>query len=57
MDDDSAYTEEEMIADLEYILKKLDKTEDDWKTIMNAPCQTEDDCKNNKKTRELNCTP
>ena len=49
MNDNSIYTEEEMIQDRDYILKKLDITIKEWNFIMQAPCKTEDDYKNNKK--------
>lgn len=52
MEDQSAYTEEEMLVDRDYILKKLDITLDEWKQIMKAPCKNEDDYKNNKKILE-----
>lgn len=48
MDDQSAYTESEMLEDRDYILKKLDITLDEWDQIMNAPCKSEDDYKNYK---------
>lgn len=49
MEDNSAYTKEEMLEDLDYILKKLDISYDEWNAIMLAPCKTEDDYKNDKK--------
>lgn len=49
MEDNSAYTKEEMLEDLDYILKKLDISYDEWDAIMLAPCKTEDDYKNDKK--------
>ena len=49
MDDESAYPESKMLDDLEYILKKLDITNEEWEEIMKAPNKTEDDYKNSKK--------
>ena len=49
MEDNSLYTEEEMLQDRDYILKKLDITLEEWRTIMQGPCKTENDYKNNKK--------
>jgi N-acetyl sugar amidotransferase len=53
MNDSSAYTEEEMLEDRDYILKKLDISQKEWDEIMRAPCKTEDDYKNYKKTMSL----
>lgn len=52
MEDDSAYTEEEMLEDRDYILKKLDISMEEWEEIMKAPCKSEDDYKNYKRTME-----
>lgn len=52
MADSSGYTEEEMIEDRDYILKKLDISSEEWEGIMNAPCKTEDDYRNYKRTME-----
>ena len=52
MEDTSAYTEAEMLEDRDYILKKLDISPEEWEEIMNAPCKTEDDYRNYKKTME-----
>ena len=49
MDDNSFYTEEEMLQDRDYILKKLDITLEEWQAIMQGPCRTENNYKNNKK--------
>ena len=49
MDDNSLYTEEEMLQDRDYILKKLDITLEEWQAIMQGPCRTENNYKNNKK--------
>ncbi len=51
MDDHSSYSEEEMMFDKEYILKKLDISDEEWDNIMKGPCKTEDDYKNNKKIK------
>lgn len=48
MEDTSSYTEEQMLEDRDYILKKLDISVDDWNKIMAAPNKTEDDYKNSK---------
>lgn len=53
MQDDSVYTEAQMIEDRDYILKKLDISLDEWDHIMNMPNKTEDDYKNNKKLVNL----
>ena len=52
MNDTSGYTEEEMLEDRDYILKKLDISLEEWECIMKAPCKTEDDYKNYKSTME-----
>lgn len=49
MADNSDYPENEMLVDLNYILKKLDISEAEWEQIMTMPNKTEDDYKNNKK--------
>ena len=48
MADDSAYPENKMLEDRDYILKKLDISLDEWEQIMSAPNKSEDDYKNNK---------
>ena len=48
MKNEETYSEEEMLADKEYILKKLDITEKEWDAIMKMPCKSEEDYKNNK---------
>lgn len=48
IEDTSEYPEPQMLEDLEYILKKLDITVQEWDAIMAAPCKTEDDYKNCK---------
>lgn len=53
MDDDSAYTMEEMLEDRDYILKKLDITLDEWNGIMAAQNKTEADYRSNKKLYEF----
>lgn len=53
MQDDSAYTEAQMLEDRDYILKKLDISLDEWEGIMSMPPKTEDDYKNNKKLVKL----
>ena len=45
-------TEEQLKEETEYILKKLDITDDEWKGILNAPNKTVDDYKNEKKLKE-----
>lgn len=47
------YDSQLMMEDLEYILKKLDITKEEWETIMNAPNKTESAYKNQKKTRKF----
>lgn len=49
MDDTSAYTKEQMMEDLGYILKKLDISQAEWEQIMRAPVKSEDDYANSKK--------
>ncbi len=49
MDDNTIYTEAEMLEDKKYIMKKLDISDDEWDGIMSAKNKTEDDYKNNKK--------
>lgn len=49
MSDLSNYTETEMEEDLEYILKKLEISEEEWNFIMEAPTKTENDYKNYNK--------
>lgn len=49
MADTSAYPKEQMMEDLEYILKKLDISQAEWKQIMSAPARSEDDYVNSKK--------
>ncbi len=49
MEDNSLYTESQMLEDRDYILKKLEISMEEWEGIMSAPGKTEDDYKNNKK--------
>lgn len=49
MADNSAYTDDLMLEDRDYILKKLDISLDEWKQIMSASNKSEDDYKNGKK--------
>ena len=49
MEDNSIYPECKMMEDRDYILKKLDISQEEWEQIMKAPCKTEDDYKNGKK--------
>jgi len=48
MEDNSAYTAQQMLEDRDYILGKLDISIEEWEKIMNAAPKTEDDYKNNK---------
>lgn len=45
---DQPYDEAGIVADRDYILKKLDISIEEWETIMASPNKTEDDYKNNK---------
>lgn len=45
---DKPYDDEGIIAERDYLLKKLDLTLADWEHIMRSPNKTEDDYKNNK---------
>lgn len=49
MSDTSDYTMEQMTEDLDYILKKLDISQNEWQEIMAAPNKTEDDYASSKK--------
>lgn len=49
MDDNKSYPVEAMLEDRDYILRKLDISEDEWKQIMKSPNKSEDDYKNSKK--------
>lgn len=49
MEDTSAYTKEQMMEDLDYILKRLEITQKEWEQIMKAPAKSEDDYANCKK--------
>ncbi len=49
MNDTSAYSEQEMLEDLDYIIKKLDISQSEWEQIMTATTKTKDDYKNNEK--------
>ena len=53
MADTSAYPKEQMMEDLEYILKKLDISQAEWKQIMSAPARSEDDYANSKKLNQF----
>lgn len=53
MENKNAYLEQEMLADKDYILKKLEITEDEWEGIMNAPNKTEYDYKNDKRLMDF----
>lgn len=46
-------TEKEMEEDRSYVLKKLDISEEEWKTILALPYKTEDDYPNNKRLVRL----
>lgn len=53
MEDNSSYTQQEMLDDRDYILKKLDISLEDWEQkIMKAPNKTEEDYASNKKLIE-----
>ncbi len=52
MENPNAYPEEEMIADRDYILRKLNISLEEWNNIMDAPCKTTKDYRNNEKQRE-----
>lgn len=47
------YPEQEREKDKNYILKKLDITDEEWKQIMAAPIKTEDDYKNDKRRAKI----
>lgn len=49
MEDTSAYSEEQMMEDMDYILKKLDITRQQWGEIMSASNKTEGDYKNSER--------
>ena len=51
--ENNMYSLEEREKDLQYILKKLDLTENDWNQIMQNPIKTEDDYKNDKLRAEI----
>ena len=55
MEDDSVYTEDEMLQDRDYILKRLDSSLKEWDSIMCRTCKTEDDYKTNKKIMRILC--
>ena len=46
-------TQSEMEDDLDYVLKKLDISRQEWNSILNAPYKTEDDYPNYKKLVQL----
>lgn len=47
------YPEEEREKDKNYILKKLDISEEEWNRILKSPNKTEDDYKNNKRMQNI----
>lgn len=49
MEDTSSYSEEQMMEDKDYILKKLDISQQQWKEIMSAPNKTESDYENSER--------
>ena len=44
-----ASSQNELEEEKEYVLKKLDISEEEWKSILAAPIKTEDDYPNNKR--------
>lgn len=49
MEDTSVYTKEQMMEDLDYVLKRLDISYKEWEQIMKAPAKSENDYANSKK--------
>lgn len=49
MEDESGYSKEQRKEDTEYILKKLDISEEEWKKILQSPNKLAEDYKSNQK--------
>ena len=49
----SPSTEQDMEEEKDYVLKKLDITEEEWKKILTLPYKTENDYPNSKKLYEF----